>query len=458
MTPPKKNSEHRIAIKSVTSLGFGVGGVGGFVVFVDGLLAGDEAVVRIVRPKKSYAYGKTVRLLSPSPDRVDSPCPVAGRCGGCQFMHAAYGAQLAYKKRFVADALERIGGVPDPPVDDVVPMDFDSIGAGNLRYRNKGVFPIAPYKNGDGFAIGMFAPRSHRLVEVSDCLIQREPHIGALRAIREHMRGRKIPAYDEAAHRGLMRHVMLRFSEHTGEAMAVLVANGPKIPGEGRLADRLADCGVTAVVADANEQKGNAIFGGNFRPLLGDGHITEAVCGAQYRIGPLSFFQVNTRQAEKLYAIAIGQAGLDGSGAVADAHCGAGGVLLLAAPRAEKAVGVDVSPHAIRDARRNAMRNGIRNASFVCAPAESAMPEIFSDHSPGVVFLDPPRKGCGPELVGAIIAAKIPRVVYISCEPATLARDVAALRAGGYRLEKAAPVDMFPFTSKVETSCLLVRG
>ena len=456
MKPPQKNSERRITINSVTSKGFGVGEIdGGFVVFADGLLPGDVADILLVKAKKTYGYAKTLQIVSPSVHRVKSPCTVSQRCGGCQFLHCEYEAQLAFKKRFVQDALQRIGGIAEPPVADVLPMDFGEKG---IRYRNKAVFPIVPHANEDGFAIGMFAPRSHNMVEVTDCLIQNVAHVKVLRILREHMKKRQITAYDEVSHKGLMRFVLIRSSEATGEVMVVLVANGNEIPGEVNLTAKLADAGASTVLVNKNTARGNTILGGDFHILSGKGFITETVGDVKYQISAASFFQINTRQAEKLYRTALEQAGLSEGMTVVDAHVGAGGVLLPASRLVKKAMGVDALSQAIIDARENALQNGISNAEFLCGTAEDALPKILQDHAVDVVFFDPPRKGCEPALLDSVVSAEIGRIVYISCDPATLARDIKLLGLGGYKLVEAIPVDMFPFTGKVEICCLLLKN
>ena len=454
MKLPLKNSKHRIQTKAVTSKGFGVGDIDGFTVFTDGLLTGDIALVQIIKVKKRYGYGKIMQIVTPSGFRIKSPCPVSKRCGGCQWQHCSYEAQLEFKRQFVYDAIERIGGIKNPPVADVEKMDFDP---GSLRYRNKAVFPIVPHKNKDGFAIGMFAPRSHHIIEVTDCLIQHEAHIRILEALKKHMREKKISAYDETAHKGLMRFVMVRNSLKSGEVMVVFAINGAKIPGEEKLISEMQDLGASTVLININKERGNIILGSEFRLLSGSGHLTEAIGGVDYRISASSFFQVNTKQAEKLYMTAIRQAALSDCMTVVDAHSGAGGVLLRAAMHVKKAIGIDSSRQAISDATENAKLAGITNAEFICQTAEEALPELLKEFTPDVIFLDPPRKGCEPELLSSIIGAEIPKIVYISCDPATLARDIKIFSEGGYRLLEAIPVDMFPFTGKIETSCLLER-
>ncbi|MCL2048423.1 MAG: 23S rRNA (uracil(1939)-C(5))-methyltransferase RlmD [Defluviitaleaceae bacterium] len=485
-----KNSCHIIEIIGVTEKGFGVGYVGELVVFVDGGLTGDVVEARLVKVKKSYAYGKIIQIVTPSPHRISSPCAVSSQCGGCQWQHCDYTAQLHFKKQIVTTALSRIGGV-----DTESFTIHDTIGMKEpFRYRNKAVFPIVP--NGDGFAFGMYAPRSHRLIEVSDCLIQHESHIGVLSALREHMQRFKITAYNEAAHRGLMRHVVIRTSFYTQEIMVVLVVNGRDFPHADTFVQALSSHGINnaTVLVNSNTTKSNTILSNKLKLISGTGFIREKIGDIEYQLSALSFFQVNSVQARVLYETAIAQAGLTGAETVIDAHCGVGGVALFAAKHAKKVIGVDIVSSAIDDARKNAALNGITNAEFVLGAAEDVIPRmlgtaeelltpqsvlapqelidplgkgitppsqtnnLFGGVIPSVIFLDPPRKGCDVVLLQAIIAAGIGRVVYISCDHATLARDIKVLAAGGYGLESVRLVDMFPFTGKVEGVAVLGWG
>ena len=453
--PIKKNSQHIIEIEAVTAKGFGIGYVNDFTLFVDGGLPGDKLVIHILKIKTRYGYGKILEIVTPSPSRIKSLCPISNHCGGCQWQHCEYQAQLGFKKQIVIDALERIGGIENPPVNDVIGMKNPE------RYRNKAVFPIVPTDNKKGFAIGMYAPRSHRIIEVEDCGIQHEAHINILQLIKEHMKYYSITAYDETTHTGLMRHIMIRTSLATEEVMIVLVINGKNIPGEGLLSEKLSEIGVTTVIINSHESKGNAILGNHFRTLHGQGFICERL-GCEnpitYQLSAPSFFQVNPVQAAVLYETAINQAQLDSTQTVIDAHVGVGGVALYAAKHAKNVIGVDIVPSAIEDAKKNAALNGTENAEFILGAAEEVIPAMLSEGIMAqVVFLDPPRKGCEPDLLDAIIAAKVERIVYISCDPATLARDVKRLVSGGYNLSAVQPVDMFPMTGKVETSALLLR-
>ncbi|MCL2839944.1 MAG: 23S rRNA (uracil(1939)-C(5))-methyltransferase RlmD [Defluviitaleaceae bacterium] len=445
----KKNSQQRIEIQSATAKGFGLGYVNDFAVFVDGALPGDILLVHILKVKTRYGYGKILEIITPSPSRIESPCPVSHHCGGCQWQHCDYQAQLRFKKKIVTDALVRIGGIENPGVNDVMGMENPR------RYRNKAVFPIVPAKNKNGFTIGMYMPRTHRMVEVEDCNIQHEAHIKILVVLKEHMRRHSISAYDEVTHTGLMRHIMIRTSIATGEIMVVLVANGKGIPAEGEICEKLKNLGVTTAIFNSNKSKGNVILGDGFRTLFGKGFISEKLGEIEYQLSAPSFFQVNPVQAAILYDVAIAQARLDGTQTVIDAHVGVGGVALYAAKNARHVIGIDIAPSSIEDAKKNAELNGITNTKFILGAAEEIIPQMLPTESAQVVFLDPPRKGCEAALLDALIAAKIPCIVYISCDPATLARDIKRLVGGGYKLNAVQPVDMFPMTGKVETSVLL---
>jgi len=448
----KKNTQHEIEIQSVTAKGFGVGYIDGFTVFVEGGLPGDKLNVRILKAKTRYGFAKIVKILTPSPHRIESPCPVSDRCGGCQWQHAEYSAQLGYKKQLVVDALERIGHVKNPPVLDVLGMSSSPI-----HYRNKAVFPVVPHNNEDGFAIGMFAPRSHRIVEVDYCNIQHPAHVEVLKIVKKHMRDNKVTPYDETTHRGLMRFISIRTSLATGEVMVVLTINGNKFPHERALAEDLAKAGVTTVVISRHTAKSNVVLGDRFRVISGTGFISEDIGHVTYQISAPSFFQVNPVQAKALYEIAVAQANIKNK-TVIDAHVGAGGVSLYAAKHAKEIIGVDIVPEAIEDGQKNAEINGVTNLRFICGAAEEVIPPILQEtDAPQLIFLDPPRKGCDPALLKAIISAKIEEIVYISCDPATFARDVKILIEGGYELVTVQPVDMFPHTGKVETTALLCR-
>jgi len=448
----KKNEILTIDIENVTSKGFGVGHVGDFVLFTDGGLTGDTLSVKVIKVKPRYGYGKILKVLSPAPHRIESPCPISDKCGGCQWQHCDYQAQLGFKKGIVADALTRIGGIKDVIVNDVMGMETPQ------PYRNKAVFPVVPVGKSD-FAIGMYAPRSHRIIPVEICAIQHPIHVPVLKAIRDYMCSNKVAAYDEATHKGSMRHIIIRTSKATGEVMVVLVVNANGLPNEDALAATLTDIGASTVLINSHRAKGNTIMGSHFRVLTGEGFIRERVGDTWYQLSPPSFFQINPVQTEVLYGVALEMAGLTGSETVMDAHVGVGGVALMAAGKCELVIGVDIVPEAVNDAKKNAALNGIENAQFICGAAEEVIPKLLIEGAAvDVVFLDPPRKGCERELLDALISARVKTIVYISCDPATLARDLKRLVEGGYTLTNVQPVDMFPMTSKVETIVLLHRS
>ena len=308
--------------------------------------------------------------------------------------------------------------------------------------------------NENGFAIGMFSARSHRIVEVDYCNIQHPAHSAVLKTMKKYMRRNKVTPYDEVTHRGLMRFIMIRTSVSTSEVMVVLTINGNKLPMETRLAEDLAEAGATTVVISRHTAKSNVVLGNHFRVISGSGFISERIGHVTYQISAPSFFQINPVQTKALYEIAVAQADIKGKTAI-DAHVGAGGVSLYAARHAKEIIGVDIVPDAIRDGQRNAEINGITNLQFICGAAEDVIPQLLIHSCPQVIFLDPPRKGCEPTLLHAIISAQIERIVYISCDPATFARDVKILAEGGYKLVTVQPVDMFPHTGKVEVTALL---
>jgi len=445
----KKNANLTIEIENVTAKGFGVTKVEDFVLFIDGGLPGDRLLVKVVKVKPTYGYGKILRILTPSPHRIESPCPVSDKCGGCQWQHCDYQAQLGFKKQLVTDALTRIGGIIDPPVTDVIGMETPQ------PYRNKAVFPVVPYEN--DFTIGMYAPRSHRIVPVTKCEIQHPVHVPVIKIVGDFMRRHKIKAYDEITHSGVMRHVLIRTSNATGEIMVVLVINADSLPKENKLTAALTNVGATTVLINPHRANSNAVMGDNFRILLGEGFVREQIGQIWYRLSAPSFFQINPMQTAKLYDIAVDMANLTGGEVVVDAHVGVGGVALAAASNAQQVIGVDIVQEAIIDAEKNAADNGITNAKFICGAAEKIIPEMLKNDAtpPDVIFLDPPRRGCETALLDALITTKVKTIVYISCDPATLARDIKKLTQGGYSLAVAKPVDMFPMTCKVEVCVLL---
>lgn len=415
----------------------------GMAVFVPGLLPGEGAQVKIIKVEKRHAYGRVERLLEPSPQRAQPPCPVYARCGGCCAQHMTYEASLAFKHQLVKDALERIGGldIPVPPV----------LGATHpFGYRNKGSYPVAP--GTDGPAIGFYAPRSHGVVDLTQgCLIQRGASSQAVDAVRQWMVACHVPPYDEVSHAGVVRHIVTRVTQ-SGELMVVLVTRAQELPAvQALIAGLSAVPGVKSLVHNINPLATNVIFGEVFTTLWGLDTLEETLCGLRFRVSPRSFFQVNPEQTQVLYSLAMDYADLDGTQRVIDAYCGAGTISLLLARRAAEVIGIEIVPEAVEDARANGLRNGIANASFICGAVEEALPKLVAQgERPHVVVLDPPRKGCEEAVLAAIAKAGPQRVVYVSCNPATLARDAKRLTELGYEAHGVQPVDLFCWTGAVE--------
>lgn len=423
----------------------------GMAVFVPGLLPGERALVRIVKPEKRYAFGRVEKLLEKSPSRAEPFCPIYKRCGGCVCQHMTYEASLAFKRQQVQDLLQRVGGlsIEVPPVWGM---------AHPFGYRNKGAYPVAQTDGAP--ACGFFAPRSHDLVPLPEggCAIQGEDSAKATQAVLSWMRENSVPAYDEQTGRGLVRHIMTR-STTSGELMVVVVTRAD-IPKASRLIEllRAAVPGLCSVCLSVNSRRTNVILGTDIRVLSGKAAMEDTLCGLHFSVSPLSFFQVNPRQTERLYGLALEYAGLTGAETVVDAYCGAGTISLLLAQKAKKVIGIEIVPEAIQNANENAARNGIANAEFHVGATEELLPKLVANGlRPDVIVLDPPRKGCDPAVLQAIIAAAPKHVVYVSCGAPTLARDAKLLAEGGYAAEKVQCVDMFCWTGAVETVMSLVQ-
>lgn len=424
----------------------------GMAVFVPGLLPGERALVRIVKPEKRYAFGRVEKLLEKSPSRAEPFCPIYKRCGGCVCQHMTYEASLSFKRQQVQDLLQRVGGlsIEVPPVWGM---------AHPFGYRNKGAYPVAQTDGAP--ACGFFAPRSHDLVPLPEggCTIQGEDSAKATQAVLRWMRENSVPAYDEQTGRGLVRHIMTR-STTSGELMVVVVVTRADIPKASRLIEllRAAVPGLCSICLSVNSRRTNVILGTDIRVLWGKAAMEDTLCGLRFSVSPLSFFQVNPRQTERLYGLALEYAGLTGTETVVDAYCGAGTISLLLAQKAKKVIGIEIVPEAIQNANENAARNGIANAEFHVGATEELLPKLVANGlRPDVIVLDPPRKGCDPAVLQAIIAAAPKRVVYVSCGAPTLARDARLLAEGGYAAEKVQCVDMFCWTGVVETVMLLSK-
>jgi 23S rRNA (uracil1939-C5)-methyltransferase len=450
----KKNDLISLTITGMTSEGSGVGRHDGIVIFVANTAVGDQITARIIKVSKSYCIGKIETLDVPSPDRIPVDCPVFSQCGGCVYRHLSYESELQIKEQRVADVLHHIGGLESLPLHPIVGAEQTD------RYRNKAQLPIG--KDRDGRIIfGFYASRSHRIIRCDDCALQPVEFQGAMKAVTQWWEETGETIYDETTHRGKLRHLYLREGSATLERMVCLVINGSSVAKEERLVSLLRTHvpGLKSVVLNENREDTNVILGKRFRTLWGSDTITDTLCGLQFRIAPPSFYQVNRDQAERLYTIAGEYAGLTGQETLLDLYCGTGTIGLTMAHKAKRLIGVEIIPEAIENAKENAKENGISNAEFLCGDASVAAATLEKRGlSPDVIILDPPRKGCDPQLIATVVRMNPERIVYVSCDPATLSRDVKQLGQCGYTVTDGTPVDLFPRTSHVETVVLLTKA
>ena len=447
----KKNAVHALEIVNYTAEGMGVARLEGRVVFVPHTIRGERWNVRLEKVNKNVAWGRGVELLAPSPERIESDCPLAGKCGGCQFRHMTYTEELYAKRQRVEDALHRVGGV-SVPVPEVMGAEVPE------RYRNKVQFPISD-KNGAGLNIGYYRPRSHDILNVTDCMLQPELVTRMKDSFHTRAQALHISGYDEGSGNGYLRHLYFRTNSR-GEALCCIVANSNSIPHAEELVAYLREKHpeLVGIVLNINKKDTNVILGDTYKTLWGQDYLEETLCGMNFRLSVPSFFQINRDQTERLYAKALEFAQLDGSETVLDLYCGIGTISLALSRQAGKVIGAEIVPQAIEDAKANAARNSVTNADFFCGDA-GAIAKKLSDEGvrPDVICVDPPRKGLAPE-VPAILAGMNPkRIVYVSCDPATLGRDVKRLEELGYKCVKAQPVDLFPRTAHVETVVQLVK-
>lgn len=447
----KKNDITDIEITGFSSEGSGVGHYEGQAVFVAGAAPGDIIQSVIIKAKKNYAVGKLQHILKASPDRVIPDCPVFPRCGGCQLRHISYEAEVKLKTQKVKDAFQRIGHL------DLVPEEC--VGAEKMdNYRNKAQYPVE-MRNGRLLA-GFYAPFSHRVIDCKNCLLQPADFENILRVIAKWSEKYKITAYDEDTGKGLLRHIYIRKGFETGEKMVCLVINGDRIFKKDELISALikADSSIKTVLLNHNTEDTNVIMGKKETVLYGKGYIEDILCGKRFRISPLSFYQVNRAQAERLYEKAAEFAVPENTKTLVDLYCGAGTIGLTMADKTENLIGVEIVPEAIEDAKLNARLNNISNARFICGDAKMAAKQLENEGiRPDAVILDPPRKGCDSELLDTVARMKPERIVYVSCDPATLARDLSILEDKGYKAQIAVPFDLFPRTVHVECVALLLR-
>lgn len=463
----QKNEVVKVKIEDIGVGGEGIGKVDGYTLFIKDAIIGDVVEAKVMKAKKNYGYARLMKVLTPSKDRVEEAvCPMARKCGGCQIQEMKYPAQLAFKESKVRGNLERIGEVPGELLDQIMHpvVGMDGEGMQPFRYRNKAQFPIGTDKDGRVTA-GFYAGRTHSIIGNTDCVLGVEVNEEILNCILDFMEEFEIPAYDEVKHKGLVRHVLLRYGFKTDEIMVCLVINGKTIPHCHDLVGRLRQIpGMTSITLCTNTAKTNVIMGDTIRLLWGQEFITDYIGEIKYQISPLSFYQVNPVQTEKLYGLALDYAGLTGNETVWDLYCGIGTISLFLAKKAKQVYGVEIVPQAIDDAKNNAKINDITNAEFYVGKAEEVLPEYYKEYEKthngetahaDVIVVDPPRKGCEESLLQTIVDMQPEKVVYVSCDSATLARDVKFLRANGYELKDVTPVDQFPHTVHVETVVLL---
>lgn len=461
----KKNDVFQVKIEDISDTGEGIGKTDGFTWFIKDAVIGDVVEAKVMKTKKSYGFARLMQVVEPSAYRVEPLCPVARQCGGCQLQAMDYREQLRFKENKVFNNLRRIGGLTGEEGTVFYPI----IGMEHpWRYRNKAQFPFGKNKNGEIIA-GFYAGRTHAIIESEDCLLGVEENQAILNCVRSHMEQYGIRPYDEESHTGLVRHVLIRKGFRTGELMVCLVINGEvkQLKAADALVEKLVSLydgnspepRMVSISCSINKEKTNVIMGKEIVNLYGPGYITDYIGNVQYRISPLSFYQVNPVQTERLYGTALEYAALTGDETVWDLYCGIGTISLFLAQKAKKVYGVEIVPQAIEDARSNAALNGMTNVEFFVGKAEEVLPEQYEKNRvyADVIVVDPPRKGCDHVCLDTIVKMGPKRVVYVSCDSATLARDVKYLGERGYRAEKVRAVDMFPGSVHVETVVLLSK-
>jgi 23S rRNA (uracil1939-C5)-methyltransferase len=452
MVDIKKNENYEMEITGMTHEGQGVGRINNFTVFVDGALKGEKVEVKIIKVNKSYAVGKLLNILAPSENRVEPFCSAYKRCGGCSLQHMDYAAQLEFKTELVRENLQRIGKIDNVIVHDTIGME------NALRYRNKAQYPVGSVKG--ELAVGFYAKRSHDIIKSDECGIQDENSDKVKYTVQDFIIRYGISAYDEISRTGLIRHVVTRTGFKTGEVMVVIVINGEDLPHKRELVDMLVENvpGVKSVFLNVNTQNTNVILGRKNIKIFGQDTISDYIGKYRFNISPLSFYQVNPVQTEVLYNKALEYAGLTGEETVFDLYCGIGTISLFLSEKAKKVYGVEVVEEAIIDARKNAELNGVENVEFIAGESEKVVTELYKQGvRADVVVVDPPRKGCDKTLLETLVSMEPKRIVYVSCNPSTLARDLNYLDENGYKAVEAQPVDMFPFTPHVECVTLMSR-
>ena len=458
-------NKNDIVIVEITDIGVsgeGIGHVDGYTLFIKDAVIGDVVEAKVMKAKKNYGYARLMKVITPSEYRVEPKCAFARRCGGCQIQEMSYDRQLVFKDQKIRGNLERIGGFTKDQIDTVmqpvVGMEHP------FGYRNKAQFPFGTDKEGNPIT-GFYAGRTHDIIANTDCALGVEQNKEILEIILQYMRENKIKSYDEKTGKGLIRHALIRYGFKTKEIMVCLVVNGKKLPKAERLIEKLIQIeGMTSITISPNTRRDNVIMGDSYEILWGQGYITDYIGNVKYQISPLSFYQVNPVQTEKLYGLALEYADLKGDETVWDLYCGIGTISLFLAQKAKQVYGVEIVPQAIDDAKENAKINAIDNAEFFVGKAEEVLPEYYAEYErehngetahADVIVVDPPRKGCDETLLETIVKMQPEKVVYVSCDSATLARDLKYLCANGYEIRMCRGVDQFPQSVHVETVVLL---
>ncbi|GEK58650.1 23S rRNA (uracil(1939)-C(5))-methyltransferase RlmD [Marinococcus halophilus] len=452
--PVEKNELIETTIEDLTHEGHGVGRVEGYALFIPYALPGERIQAKVIKTKKGYGFGKLITVLEESSERTEKPCPIYVKCGGCQLQHMTYEAQLHYKHKQVKDAFERIGGLNEAVVRDTIGMEDP------WRYRNKAQVPIGVKEDGR-LKAGFYQKRTHNIIDMDECIIQQKENDGAVQQVKDIASRFGMSAYDEESGRGFLRHVVTRYAPTTGQLMIVVITNGKKIPDEQAFIEAVRNevKDTASIVQNVNTKRTNVIFGEKTKTLWGEDYIYDHIGGVKFAISARSFYQVNPVQTKTLYDKALEYADLRGHETVIDAYCGIGTISLFLAEKARQVYGVEVVPQAVSDAKRNAQLNHFDNVTFAAGKAEEVMPWWVkaNDLRPDVVVVDPPRKGCDEQLLDTMLEVAPERIVYVSCNPATLARDLKHLVEGGYEVVEAQPVDMFPQTTHVEVATKLVK-
>ncbi|ERI94386.1 23S rRNA (uracil-5-)-methyltransferase RumA [Clostridiales bacterium oral taxon 876 str. F0540] len=452
-TAVEKNKDYVIDILSMGYEGEGVGKVNNFTVFVQGALLGETVKVKIVKLSKNYAHGKLLEVVKSSKHRIDPVCSIYKRCGGCQMQHMDYEGQLEFKTNRVKEVITRIGKLENVVIHSAIGMKEP------YRYRNKVQLPIGKVK--DEVTIGFYAPRSHDIIGMDTCHIQDETADKVVQLTKEWITKFKIEPYNEEENKGTLRHIMIRRGFKTSEVMVVIVTREEALPYSEKFVELMLKNidGLKSVIQNINSKKTNVILGSRNKVLWGQDKITDYIGKFKFNISPLSFFQVNPVQTEILYSKALEYAGLTGEETVFDAYCGTGTISLFLSQKAKKVYGVEIVPEAIEDAQKNAKENLVENVEFLVGESEKVIPELIKEGVKAeVVVVDPPRKGCERSLLEAFSRMKPERIVYVSCDPATLARDLGILNELGYKTLEIQPVDMFPQTAHIENVALIVRN